>query len=139
MKKLNGDSLTPILIFRRLQGKQKFLLESSSLHEGSGRYSFIGMDPVKSYRGSGRSSLRNSIYTTGKTYMHEGDLYVLLKTIYATNYGMMWTFRLRAARLGMSVTGLRRMSEGGPDDDLGLPDVYFNIYETIIIYRSRVT
>ena len=52
MKKIDGDSLTPILIFRRMQGKQKFLLESSSKHEGSGRYSFMGMNPLKSYRGS---------------------------------------------------------------------------------------
>lgn len=27
MKTINGDSLTPILIFRRLQGKHKFLLK----------------------------------------------------------------------------------------------------------------
>src|SRR6185312_3397749 len=65
MKKLNGDSLTPILIFRKMQGKRKFLLESSSKHDGSGRYSFIGMDPLKSY--SGRDGkIEEHVYATGK-------------------------------------------------------------------------
>ena len=64
MKKLNGDSLTPILIFRRLQGKQKFLLESSSIQKGSGRYSFIGMNPVKAYRGQ-EGAIEELDYTTG--------------------------------------------------------------------------
>ena len=80
MKKVNGDSLTPILIFRRMQGKHKFLLESSSKHEGSGRYSFMGMDPLKCY--SGRDGkIEEHVYATGKKYSHEGDLFVLLKRL----------------------------------------------------------
>ncbi len=80
MKKLNGDSFTPILIFRKMKGKRKFLLESSSKHEGSGRYSFIGMDPLKSYSGrDGR--IEEHVYETGKKYSHEGDLFVLLKRL----------------------------------------------------------
>ena len=35
MKKVNGDLLTPISIFQRLQGKRKFLLESSAKYEGN--------------------------------------------------------------------------------------------------------
>ena len=37
IKKVNGDCLTPVLIFNRLQGTRKFLLESSAKHETTGR------------------------------------------------------------------------------------------------------
>lgn len=52
MKTINGDSLTPILIFRRLQGTHKFLLESSAQHEGAGRYSLSALiheKPIKAW------------------------------------------------------------------------------------------
>ena len=80
MKTINGDSLTPILIFRRLQGTHKFLLESSAQHEGAGRYSFIGANPRKTYKGVG-DEIEEYSYKTGKTYTHKGDLFVLLKRL----------------------------------------------------------
>jgi anthranilate synthase component I len=43
---IEGDTLTPISLFRRLSGTKKFLLESSFKHEDSGRYSFIGSNPI---------------------------------------------------------------------------------------------
>ena len=51
VKKVAGDELSPLMIFSRLSGKQKFLLESSSKHDGPGRYSFMGMNPLKSFQG----------------------------------------------------------------------------------------
>lgn len=72
MKTINGDSLTPILIFRRLQGKYKFLLESSAQHEGAGRFSFIGANPRKTYKGVGQE-IQEISYKTGKTYVHKGS------------------------------------------------------------------
>ena len=63
-----------------MQGQRKFLLESSSLHNGSGRYSFLGMDPLKSY--SGRDGkIEEHVYATGKRYSHEGNQFVLLKRL----------------------------------------------------------
>lgn len=132
MKKINGDSLTPILIFRRLQGKQKFLLESSSFSKGSGRYSFIGMNPVKAYRGQ-EGKIEELDYTNGRTYQHEGNLYKLLKRLmpritddvnFPFTGGAVGYVGYGAARDGVKRTG----------DDLKMPDVYFNIYDTIIIY-----
>lgn len=54
IEEIEGDTLTPIAIYQKITGKQKFLLESSLKHEKSGRFSFIGADPVyeiKGYRG----------------------------------------------------------------------------------------
>lgn len=51
MVKLNGDVLTPVMIFTRLRGKCKFLFESSLPNDSNGRFSFIGADPVKAFIG----------------------------------------------------------------------------------------
>lgn len=132
MKKFNGDSLTPILIFRRMQGKRKFLLESSSKHEGSGRYSFLGMDPLKSY--SGRDGkLEEHIYATGKKYVHEGDLFVLLKRLIPRITEDI-DFPFTGGAVGYVGYGAGSDSVTRSHDDMGFPDVNFNIYETIIIF-----
>ncbi|ESU30120.1 hypothetical protein G3A_23500 [Bacillus sp. 17376] len=46
IEEIEGDTLTPISVFQRISGKKKFLLESSHKHNDSGRFSFIGCDPV---------------------------------------------------------------------------------------------
>lgn len=50
VKKLNGDSLSPILLFRRLKGKRKFLIEGLNSEGQKDRYTIIGINPVKGYR-----------------------------------------------------------------------------------------
>lgn len=132
MKKLNGDSLTPILIFRRMQGKRKFLLESSSKREGSGRYSFIGMDPLKSYSGR-EGKLEEHVYATGKKYVHEGDLFVLLKRLMPRITDDI-DFPFTGGAVGYVGYGAGSDSVTRSHDDMGFPDVNFNIYETIIIF-----
>jgi anthranilate synthase component I len=137
MKKLNGDSLTPILIFRRMQGQRKFLLESSSKHEGSGRYSFLGMDPLKSY--SGRDGkLNEHVYVTGKKYVHEGDLFVLLKRLMPRITDDI-DFPFTGGAVGYVGYGAGSDSVTRSSDDMGFPDVNFNIYETIIIFDHVLT
>lgn len=44
---INGDEMTPVNIFYKLQGKYKFLLESASLQGEESRYSFMGCNPYK--------------------------------------------------------------------------------------------
>ncbi|MBT2695489.1 anthranilate synthase component I [Bacillus sp. ISL-55] len=46
IEEIEGDTLTPISIYQMISGKKKFLLESSHKHNDSGRFSFIGCDPV---------------------------------------------------------------------------------------------
>ncbi|WP_368664427.1 anthranilate synthase component I family protein [Sporosarcina sp. HYO08] len=130
MKTFNGDALTPILIFKRLQGKRKFLLESSSKHEGSGRYSFIGMDPLKCYRGRD-GKIEELIYANGKTYVHEGDLFILLKRLMprVTDHK---DFPFTGGAVGYIGYGVGKETKHA--QTLGLPDVNFNIYETIIVF-----
>lgn len=69
MKKVNGDLLTPISIFQRLQGDRKFLLESSSKYDGNGRYSFIGVNPRKTYVGTDDQLLDHTHHSKKPTHM----------------------------------------------------------------------
>ena len=80
IRKVNGDCLTPVLIFNRLQGTQKFLLESSAKHESVGRYSFIGVNPRKTYEGTG-TTLTEISHLTDQAYCYEGELIQSLKQV----------------------------------------------------------
>lgn len=131
-KKINGDSLTPILIFRRLQGKHKFLLESRSNHDGPGRYSFMGMNPRKTYKGSG-TTLEEIGHKSGKNYTHEGEMFTLLKRL-MPRIGDNIEFPFTGGAVGYVGYSAGRDQSKGPADDLNLPDVHFNIYETIIVF-----
>lgn len=72
---LEGDMLTPILIYQRLSGKKKFLFESSLKHEKSGRYSFIGVDPILELKGDRLGSV--VVTAQGEELFQEKPLEVL--------------------------------------------------------------
>ena len=123
IKKVNGDCLTPVLIFNRLQGTQKFLLESSAKHETTGRYSFIGANPRKTYIGSG-TTLTEISHLTGKCYSYEGDLVRSLKQVMPrvsnhTEYPF----------TGGAIGYIRFNREQST-----IPAVNFQVYDTIVIY-----
>lgn len=131
MKTINGDSLTPILIFRRLQGQHKFLLESSAQHEGAGRFSFIGANPRKTYKGIG-DEIEELSYKTGQTYMHQGDLFVLLKRL-MPRVSNTTQFPFSGGAVGY-VSCKSVSSFTAKHEQLQLPDVHFHVYETIIVF-----
>ncbi|MEG0450745.1 MAG: anthranilate synthase component I family protein [Lysinibacillus sp.] len=131
MKKINGDSLTPILIFRRLQGSHKFLLESSAQHEGAGRYSFIGSNPRKTYVGT-NDGITEYAYESGQTYTHQGELFVLLKRL-MPRISNTTEFPFSGGAVGY--VGYNAAQKFTADDEtLDLPNVHFHIYETIIVF-----
>lgn len=136
IKKLNGDSLTPILILRRLKGERKFLLESSDMHDGSGRYSFIGVNPLKSFTGR-NGKLIEHYYENGKEYTHEGNVFELLKRLMPSisdNTGIPFTGG------AVGYVGYEGSLNKKPtlEDEINLPSVYFNIYETLIIFDHQL-
>lgn len=130
MKTINADSLTPILIFRRLQGKHKFLLESSAQHEGAGRFSFIGANPRKTYKGFG-DEIQEYSYKTGHTYTHKGDMFVLLKRL-MPRISNTTQFPFSGGAVGYVGQGTTTFSNA--QDKAKLPDVHFHVYETVIVF-----
>lgn len=131
MKTINADSLTPILIFRRLQGKHKFLLESSAQHEGAGRFSFIGANPRKTYKGFG-DEIQEYSYKTGHTYTHKGDMFVLLKRL-MPRISNTTQFPFSGGAVGYVGQGTTTIFSTA-QDKAELPDVHFHVYETVIVF-----
>lgn len=135
IKKINGDTLTPITIFKKLPGHNKFLLESASLQDGAGRYSLIGANPRKSYVGRNEQIIETEL-ATGKTYTHEGDLFTLLKRLMPriSNNSNIPFFGGAVGFISSNATLLQPNIE----DELALPDAYFHVYDTVIVYDHLV-
>lgn len=57
IKTMRANHLTPVQLFHQLDGKQKFLLESSSKFIPRGKYSFLGMNPYKTITGEGEQTI----------------------------------------------------------------------------------
>lgn len=132
MKKINGDLLTPILIFSRLQGKRKFLLESSSKFEGSGRYSFIGANPRKTYSGAGTTLTEHS-HLTNKSYSYEGNLIHSLKQV-MPRISNHTEYPFTGGAIGYIGYGVNQLDSRLQDTELELPTVNFHVYDTMIIF-----
>src|SRR5690625_1033492 len=66
----NADTLTPVVIFKRLKGNKKYLLESSFQHETKGKYSYIGANPYEEVIGNSNQTKVINIETREET-IHE--------------------------------------------------------------------
>ncbi|MGG0655816.1 chorismate-binding protein [Rummeliibacillus pycnus] len=130
MKKINSELLTPILIFQRLKGKRKFLLESDSKFKDSGRYSIIGVNPIKSYSGSGNTLIEKQFHS-GKEYRYEGDLLTLLKRVMPRIIGPS-EFPFTGGAVGYISYDAKIKSRH--QNTMQIPSVHFYIYETILVF-----
>jgi len=132
---LNGDTLSPVAIFKRLQGNRKFLLESSLKHEASGRYSFIGANPVKEFLGLANELVETS-FLTGETTKYTGKPIELLKTLLPLVKDMD-NFPFNGGAVGyIGYDTIAQYENIGPalPDDRVMPDLHLLVYETIVIY-----
>lgn len=134
--RINGDTLTPISIFHRLKGDRKFLLESSLKHEESGRYSFIGSNPTKEYRGFEKELLETDLRTK-EIKRHIGKPLDVLKTllIFTEDDDDAFPFTGGAVGyIGYDVVAQYESIGNQLLDDRDMPDIHLLVYETIIVY-----
>ncbi|MEG0473162.1 MAG: chorismate-binding protein [Solibacillus sp.] len=125
MKKVNGDLLTPISIFLRLQGQRKFLLESSAKYEGNGRYSFIGANPRKTYSGND-THLQDLSHLSNKHYHYEGEIISLLKQVMP---------RVTSdTEYPLTGGGIGYIHALPPVLHEAVPALQFHVYDTLIIF-----
>lgn len=133
VEEIEGDTLTPIAIYQKISGKQKFLLESSLKHEKSGRFSFIGADPVyeiKGYRGkvtvhspSGEQTTQDRVMDVVKNYLPEIQEIPGIPFIGgAVGY------------IGYDI--IRDYEEIGPEnlDSLEMPEAHLMLFNEIIVF-----
>lgn len=131
VKKFNGDSVTPILIFRRLQGERKFLFESSSQYSNNSQYSYIGVNPVKTIVGSNQQIIETN-YHTNKVTEHIGDMFANLKYL-MPEFKSDEPYAFIGGAIGYA--SYHTMNGASQEEcEINIPDLQFDLYDTVIIY-----
>lgn len=136
IRKVEGDSLTPVAVFNRLAGTRKCLLESSLKTSLTGRYSFIGADPSKTFIGSG-NGLTEVDFRTGERVVHSGKPLELLKELVparpADVEGLPFTGGA-LGYIGYDAIGAYEPVEAARENSLMMPDIHLHLYETIVVF-----
>ncbi|WJY26938.1 anthranilate synthase component I family protein [Sporosarcina trichiuri] len=132
-KKMDGKGLTPVQLLRRLGGERCFLLESSAGDGEHARYSFIGADPIKSYKGRA-DGLQEIDYRKGTSVFHEGELFSLLKQLIPrVQDDSPFPFTGGAVGYVSYEAGDPQSASDGAE-----PSALYHLYDTIIIFDHQL-
>ncbi len=134
----NADLLTPISIFQKLTGEKKFLLESSSLHETKGKFSFIGANPIQEIIGNGSETEVFDLHDMAQTVFPLNTLDYLKTTF--PKFDLPIPFPFTGGAVGyVAYDMIRQFVAVGKEleDELNIPDAHFMIYDTIIVFEHR--
>ncbi|RBP95704.1 anthranilate synthase component I [Cytobacillus firmus] len=135
IEELEGDTLTPILIYQRMSGRKKFLFESSLKHEKSGRYSFIGADPVMELKGEGTQT---AVSAEGKIEVFdEKPLDVVRRLMPEEKHHPFEKFPFCGGAVGYAgYDVIRQYEDIGviPHDELNVPDVHLMFFEEVAVF-----
>ncbi len=138
-RQLLADTLTPVSAYMCLAegSRYEFLLESASGGENIGRFSFVGADPFAVFTARGNEV--ELVQENGERKSWTGEPFEeLRKLVWKHSSG-------RPARLHWFTGGAAgyvsydavRHIEQLPDlkpDVLGLPEMYFGLYETVVVF-----
>ncbi|MEH7391246.1 anthranilate synthase component I [Bacillus sp. JJ1474] len=135
ISEIEGDTLTPILIYQRLKGTKKFLFESSLKHEKAGRYSFIGTDPVIELIGEEDSS--TILSAKGRKRIQKHPLEVLKDILPPIEQDEIGNFPFCGGAVGYVGYDVIRQYENigkAPKDELHIPDVHLMFFEEVVVF-----
>lgn len=134
----NADTLTPVGIFKRLQGEKKFLLESSFQHETKGKYSFIGANPYEEVIGNHQHTKVVNLTSNEEITFNMSTLDYLKAHFPKIETDIPLPFTGGAIGY-VAYDAIREYYDIGEelDDELQMPDFHFMLYETIIVYEHR--
>ncbi len=143
VRELLADMDTPLSVFRRLDdGKTSFLLESVEGGEKWARYSFIGTGARAVFRSRG-SEVEWVEFGETRRFSVSGDPLQLLRERMARATPVeiegIELPRFVGGAVGMVSWDWVRFIEKIPDqnpDELGAPEVYFVIPETVVVYDN---
>ncbi|AJH21810.1 MULTISPECIES: anthranilate synthase component I [Bacillus] len=128
-----GDSITPISLYRRMKGKKKFLLESSQLHPDKGRYSYLGCNPYGEVKSVG-IEVERTMY--GQTEKLQGNVLQVLEEVIAPSL-VESPFPFCGGAVGyIGYDVIRQYENIGADlhDPLNIPEVHLLLYREFTVY-----
>lgn len=131
IKRVDGDSITPIIIFNRLRGVHKFFFEGQQVGEKE-RFTYIGVNPVKSYTGTDETVIEYDYYTN-ESFVYKGELFEILKKVIPpqTNETQ---FEFSGGMIGfISYNAIVPQSKAN-ECEINLPHMQFSLYDTVIVY-----
>ncbi|MBN8194388.1 anthranilate synthase component I [Bacillus sp. NTK074B] len=135
VKELNGDMYTPISLFQSLEGRKKFILESSLKHEQSGRYSFVGSDPFLECKAYGNNvQIKRS--SSDQVEERTGDPIKIIQHLIPHKQKEV-PFPFAGGGIGyLGYDVIRQYEDIGkaPTDELEMPDIHLMFYEKVIVF-----
>mgnify|MGYP001182211336 FL=1 len=138
IEKQNADTLTPIIIFNRLTGKKRFLLESTVHHDKKGKYSFIGTDPYQEIMGSGQNTAAIHHEKQTRITVKQHPLTYLEKQLPKINLDLPLPFYGGAIGY-FGYDTIRSYEDIGIDlpDDINMPDIHFMLFKNIVVFDHK--
>ncbi|MGM8365450.1 anthranilate synthase component I [Virgibacillus sp. W0181] len=136
LEKMNADTLTPVGIFKRLDGARKFLLESSVQHEKKGKYSYIGVNPYEEIIGHGNGTTVINHEAETKKEIKQNVLQYIKSNFPKLDLDLPLPFTGGAIGY-IGYDAIRHFQHIGEklEDDLEMPDVHLMVYKNIIVYE----
>ncbi|WP_242221291.1 anthranilate synthase component I [Bacillus cereus group sp. BfR-BA-01380] len=128
-----GDSLTPIALYRRMKGEKKFLLESSQLHQDKGRYSYLGCNPYGEIKSIGKEV---EITINGVLEKVNGNVLKELESVLALEK-IESPFPFCGGAVGyIGYDVIRQYEDIGEmlSDPLNIPEVHVLLYRMFVVY-----
>lgn len=132
VKRLNGDSVSPILLFRRLKGERKFLIEGTNSEGQKNQYTIIGMNPVKGFQMKNGCLLQKDYVNGFETELSIPMMEALREAIPATKVDL--DFPFCGGYIGyFSYEGVQFYSPVG-NDDIQIEPMQMDFYDTVFLY-----
>ena len=138
-REILADLQTPVSAFRKLSKRSKysFLLESVEGGENIGRYSFLGIDPYLTFQSKGNKYkiMSGNNKKQGLTNDPLDELKSIMKSF--KGFYVEGLPRFTGGAVGYLSYPMIRFWEKIPqtkDDDLQIPDMFFLITETVVLF-----
>jgi anthranilate synthase component 1 len=135
VKEVKGDTLTPIAILQKISGPKKFLLESSHKYNESGRFSFIGADPVMEFFSHGDKN--EIVKRNGKRKSISGNPLDVIKSLLPKREVDNFPYPFMSGAVGyIGYDFVRQIEAIGAvlADELKMPDTHLMFYEDVIVF-----
>ena len=136
IKEISADTLTPISVYFRLKGKNKVILESIPRENDQSRFSIIALNPVKHIKFTdGNLTINDEIIS------NDHPMEFLEKLVcQSENTDEKLDLPFTSGAIGYAGFDTYGIFEGiQPEltDTIGIPDMYFMLYESAVIFDHK--